>query len=268
MPALALSTPPVIILAGGLGTRLQPVLRDRPKGLARIGSDAFLEIQIRLLRRQGFGQFVLCVGHRARQIQSALGDGRRLGVRIHYSVEQGGLLGTAGALKQAERWFAPRGLVLNGDTYFDINYARFVKSHERQRRRLRGVVASLAVGRAKAGAQCGAVELDMNSRLVKRFEEKREPSPVAPTWFNGGAYVLERKLLDFVAADKSCSLEREVFPRLLADGKLVAAMTSKKPFFDIGTPDGLDRFRAFYLANAESGNNDACDQPCSSTATA
>jgi mannose-1-phosphate guanylyltransferase len=208
------------------------------------------------------------VGHRAQQIESALGDGRQLGVRIHYSVEQGGLLGTAGALKQAERWFAPRALVLNGDTYFNINHARFVKSHERRRRCLRGVVASLAVGRAEAGAQCGAVELDMNSRLVKRFEEKREPSPGAPAWFNGGAYVLERELLDCVAAHKSCSLEREVFPRLLADGKLVAALASKKPFFDIGTPSGLERFRAFYLANPESGNNDACDQPCSSTATA
>jgi NDP-sugar pyrophosphorylase family protein len=177
-------------------------------------------------------------------------------------------LGTAGALKQAERWFAPRALVLNGDTYFNINYARFVRSHERQQRRLKGVVASLAIGRAERGSQCGAIELDRNSRLVKRFEEKREPSPDAFAWFNGGAYVLEGELLDYVAAHKSCSLERDVFPRLLADGKLVAAMTSSKPFFDIGTPDGLERFRAFYLATPESGNNDACDQPCSSTATA
>jgi NDP-sugar pyrophosphorylase family protein len=220
------------------------------------------------LRRQGFEQFVLCVGHRAQQIQSALGDGRQLGVRIDYSVEQGGLLGTAGALKQAERWFAPRALVLNGDTYFGIDYARLVKSHERQRRRLRSVVASLAVARAEARSQCGAVVLERNSRLVKRFQEKKEPLPGVPAWFNGGAYVLERRLLDYVTVHKSCSLEREVFPRLLADGKLIAAMASRKPFFDIGTPDGLDRFRAFYLASPESGNNDACDQPCSSTATA
>ena len=55
---------------------------------------------------------------------------------------------------------------------------------------------------------------------------------------------------------------------ILHRGKLVAAMTSKKPFFDIGTPDGLEHFRAFYLATPESGNNDACEHLCSSTATA
>jgi NDP-sugar pyrophosphorylase family protein len=260
--------PPAIILAGGLGTRLQPVLPDRPKGLARIGSDSFLRIQIRLLRGQGFRQFVLCVGHRAQQVQSALGDGRKLGVGIEYSVEEGGLLGTAGALRQAARWFAPRALVLNGDTYFNINYARFVNSHERQRRRFRDVVASLVVARAEAASQCGAVELDVKSRLVKCFEEKRAQPVGGAVWFNGGAYVLERQVLDGVTPKKPCSLEREVFPRLLADGKLIAAMGSKKLFFDIGTPDGLERFRAFYLATTQSGSHDACDPPCSSTATA
>ena len=177
-------------------------------------------------------------------------------------------MGTAGALRQAERWFAPRALVLNGDTYFNINYARFIKSHLRQRRRFRGVVASLVVGRAEAGSQCGSVELDIKSRLVKRFEEKPERVVGGPAWFNGGAYVLEREMFDYVPPHKPCSLEREVFPRLLGDGKLIAAMSSKKPFFDIGTPEGLDRFRAFYLATPGSGTHNACDQPCSSTVTA
>src|SRR5438067_1235307 len=108
MRAAKLASLPAIILAGGLGTRLRPVLRDRPKGLAPIGPRSFLETQIRLLRRHGVRQFVLCVGHRAELIQAALEDGRQLGVRIDYSVEQGRLLGTAGALKQAERWFTPR----------------------------------------------------------------------------------------------------------------------------------------------------------------
>src|SRR5437773_2245856 len=97
-----LSDIPVVILAGGLGTRLRAVLPGQPKGLAPIGEQSFLEIQIQLLRDQGARHFVLCVGYLADQIRTTLGDGTRLGVRIDYSIEADRLLGTAGALKLAE----------------------------------------------------------------------------------------------------------------------------------------------------------------------
>src|SRR5438477_10610039 len=117
-----LSQVPVVILAGGLGTRLRPVLSDRPKGLAPVGERPFLEIQIELLRAQGARRFVLCVGHLAGQIEAYFGNGGRCGVRIDYSIEGEQLLGTGGALKLAERFFQPRALVLNGDTYLAVDY--------------------------------------------------------------------------------------------------------------------------------------------------
>src|SRR5262249_41662980 len=101
---------PVVILCGGLGTRLRPVLADVPKGLAPVGDRPFLEIQLELLRGQGARRFVLCVGHLAGQIRQTFGDGGRWGVRIDYSVEGDRLLGTGGALKLAERFFRPRAL--------------------------------------------------------------------------------------------------------------------------------------------------------------
>ena len=84
LPALAEC--PVMILAGGLGTRLKSVVSDRPKGLAPVGDQPFLEIQICLLRDQGARRFVLCVGHGAAQICDCLGDGSRLGVQLEYSL--------------------------------------------------------------------------------------------------------------------------------------------------------------------------------------
>jgi NDP-sugar pyrophosphorylase family protein len=81
-----LADTPVVILAGGLGTRLRAAVGDRPKGLAAVGDRTFLEIQIGLLRDQGARRFVLCIGHRAEQIREALGNGGELGVRIDYSV--------------------------------------------------------------------------------------------------------------------------------------------------------------------------------------
>jgi len=240
-----LSQTPVLILAGGLGTRLKPVLPDRPKGLAPIGTYSFLEIQIRLLRRQGARRFVLCVGYLADQIQSALGDGHSLGVQIEYSVEpEGRLLGTAGALKKAERYFAPHALVLNGDTYFAIDYAAFLQHHLAQRQQ-RNANATLALTRLSERERYGNVVLDPSGQTIRAFREKNAVE--ASGWVSGGAYVIDRALLDHIPRDQPCSLEREVFPRVLAGGHVLAAMTCADPFFDIGTPDAWKQFVTHYL---------------------
>ncbi|NDH07349.1 nucleotidyl transferase, partial [bacterium] len=92
-----LSKIPVLILAGGLGTRLRSVVADKPKALAPIMGKPFLEIQIELLKDQGARHFVLCVGYLSQQIAETFGDGSRFGVRIDYSEEKDQLRGTAGA---------------------------------------------------------------------------------------------------------------------------------------------------------------------------
>ena len=246
---------PVIILAGGLGTRLRTVLSDRPKGLAPIGSRPFLQIQIELLRAQRARRFVLCVGHLAEHVQRTLGDGRRLGVRIDYSCEGDRLLGTAGALKRADRFFHPDALILNGDTYFALDYGRLVERHRTERRRA-GVLATIALARAPDACRYGSVTLDSSGFYVVGFAEKQTVAPGAVAWLNAGAYVVEREMIDRLAPDQPCSLEREAFPEVLRSGGRIAALTSEEPFFDIGTPEGLATFAAFYA-----GLSGACQTP-------
>lgn len=235
---------PVIILAGGLGSRLTPMLPDRPKGLAPIECQPFLEILICLLRRQGAKRFVLCLGHRSEQIQSYFGDGERLGVKIEYSVEEEQLLGTAGALKQAEQFFQPRALVVNGDTYFDLNYSRLVRFHLEQRD-LSGAFATLALAQVCDASSFGTVTLDLSGQYIQDFQEK-SPLEHGPGWINGGVYVMEKALLEFIPQGEVCSLERDVFPKILNAGKKLAARTAQRRFFDIGTPERLEEFRAFW----------------------
>ena len=255
-----LASVPVVILAGGLGTRLQPALPELPKGLAPIGGDPFLGLQIQLLREQGARRFVLCVGHRAEQIQAALGDGRRWNVRIDYSVERAGLLGTGGALKLAEPFFSPRALVLNGDTYFALDYARFLRRHLRELER-EPPVATIAVARAGDARSCGRTRLDPAGSSVVAFEEKRAGAPEMGGWLNGGAYVIEREVLELLAANRVYSLEREVFPRLLRLGMRVAVVRSSRPFYDIGTPQRLDRFRRLRSARGRERARKAASSP-------
>lgn len=236
---------PVVILAGGMGTRLRDVLPDRPKGLAMIGSQPFLEIQLELLYEQGARHFVFCVGHFGDMIQEYFGDGRRWDVRIDYSVEGDRLLGTGGALKRAERFFAPRALVLNGDTFFAMDYNALVQRHLEERR-YGDVPATLALAHAPDTARYGHVLLDQSGRHLRGFAEKPAQGNGDGGWLSAGAYVIERTLLDEIPADRPCSLERDVFPQALAAGRRLAALTCSQLFFDIGTPGGLQAFADYY----------------------
>ena len=226
---------PVIVLCGGLGTRLRPAVADRPKALAPVGERSFLAVQLELLRARGARHFVLCVGHMAGQIEAAFGDGSALGVRIDYSRDGATLLGTAGALKRAERHFAPAALVVNGDTYIDVDLARLARVHSDARER--GGVATLTLARVTDASRFGTVEVEGD-----RVTGFREKAAGTGGWVNAGVYVISRELLARVPTDEAVSLERDVFPAALRDGLTLAAYPQDESFTDIGTPDD---FRAF-----------------------
>ena len=223
---------PVIVLCGGLGTRLRSAVADRPKALAPVGDSSFLAVQLELLRDRGARHFVLCVGHMAEQIEAAFGDGSALGVRIDYSRDGEKLLGTGGALKRAEHFFAPAALVVNGDTYIDVDLTRLVRTHATC-----GAVATLTLARVPDASRYGTVEVE--GARVTGFREK---AAGAEGWVNAGVYMIERELLARVPVGKVVSLERDVFPAALRDGLTLAAFEQDESFTDIGTPDD---FRAF-----------------------
>lgn len=231
---------PVIVLCGGLGTRLRAAVGDRPKALAPVGGgQPFLEVQLELLRARGARHFVLCVGHMADQIEAAFGDGSSMGVRIDYVRDGEKLLGTAGALKRAERFFAPAALVVNGDTYIDVNLQRLASEHVSARER--GAVATLTLARVPDAGRFGTVAFA--GARVTHFCEK-EAGAARDGWVNAGVYVIERELLERVPFGEVVSLERDVFPAALHDGLLLAAFPQDAGFHDIGTPDALREFVA------------------------
>jgi NDP-sugar pyrophosphorylase family protein len=226
---------PVVVLCGGLGTRLRPAVVDRPKALAPVGEGTFLALQLELLRECGARHFVLCVGHMAEQIEAAFGDGSAFGVRIDYSRDGAKLLGTGGALKRAEAFCNPAAVVVNGDTYIDVDLAQLVRVHSSARER--GAVATLTLARMPDTSRYGAVEVAGN-----RVTDFREKVGAANEWVNAGVYVIERALLEYIPAGEATSLERAVFPKVLRNGLMLAAFTQEKRFTDIGTPE---EFRAF-----------------------
>jgi NDP-sugar pyrophosphorylase family protein len=222
---------PAVLLVGGMGTRLQPVLPSTPKPLAPVGEVPFLELLVLQVRSQGIRHLVLCTGHRAEQIEDAFGDGRKWDVAIHYSRESEPL-GTAGALKFAKRLLMPCAefLVMNGDSFLDFDLRRLQLFH-----RQHGGLVSMAVRRVPDTSRYGTVLLDTDQRVIG-FSEKKNTA--APGIVNGGVYLFKRTVLEHIP-DGPASLEKDIFPRLLEYG--VYAAEEHGLFIDIGTPEDYAR---------------------------
>jgi len=226
-------TVPVVILCGGLGTRLRSEVSDRPKALAPVGEKPFLQLQIEALRDTGATRFVLCVGHMADHIEAAFGDGSALGVRVDYSRDGDTLLGTGGALKRAENVFDPVAVVVNGDTHLAVDLVALVRAHQAS-----GCAATLTLSRVPDASRFGTVEV--NGSRVLDFHEKAATG--GPGLVNAGAYAISRELLARIPAGEVTSLERDVFPGALRAGVPLGAFVLEGAFTDIGTPDS---YRAF-----------------------
>lgn len=240
---------PAVLLVGGMGTRLRPVLPSTPKPLAPVGDAPFLELLVLQLRSQGVRHLVMSTGHRADQIEEEFGDGRKWNVEIAYSRESHPL-GTAGAVKFAENFLldATDFLVMNGDSFLEFDFPEFLRFH-----REHNGVASMAVRRVPDASRYGTAELDAHQKVVG-FCEKRNTG--APGIVNGGVYLFSRNVLQHLPKGPA-SLEKDIFPRLLEYG--VYAAEQDGMFIDIGTPEDYARAqtlrRSLYQAAQNHGQS-------------
>ncbi len=223
-----------VLLVGGMGKRLRSVVPSTPKPLALVGDRSFLELLVRQLRHQGIRRLVMCSGYLADQIENTFGDGSAWGVSIEYSREQQPL-GTAGAVRLAQPHVreASEFLVMNGDSFLEVDFARLVHFH-----RERGALASMAVVPVQNAQRYGTVRVDSGGR-VRGFTEKTGAD--APGLVNAGVYVFGRAIFEHIPAGPA-SLEKDVFPRILELG--VYALEQRGMFIDIGTPEDYARAQA------------------------
>lgn len=228
----------VVVLCGGLGTRLRGIVADRPKVLAPVGGTPFLDHLLAHLRRQGYRDVILSTGYLGEQVAAFVEDGARWDLRVR-CVREPAPLGTGGALRFAadEAGLAAPFLALNGDTFFSGDLSRLEAFH-----RERAAVASLALVRVEKAMRYGTVEVEEESGAVAAFREK-EAGREGPAWINAGAYVLGPALLAAISPGRNVSLERDVFPRWIGRG-LFARPFPAATFLDIGTPQDFARAEA------------------------
>ena len=221
---------------GGMGTRLRSVLPDTPKPLAAVGNKSFLDLLVRQLQYQGIVQLVMCTGYMANQIENEFGDGRAWNVVIDYSREPQAV-GTAGAVKLATRYLRdlPDFLVINGDTFLEIDYRHLIRFH-----REHGGLVSMAVVEVDNAARYGTVHMRPDGRVTGFVEKSGRESAGL---INAGIYVFSNPVLDHIPNVPS-GLERDVFPQLLDQG--VYALEHHGMFIDIGTPEDYEHAQRLY----------------------
>ncbi len=178
-----------VLLVGGLGTRLRSAVPLLPKALASVGERPFLELLVRQLGAQGIHRLVLCTGYLSEQIEDMFEGGGDLGATIEYSRESSPM-GTGGALKLAQRYLQDESefLVLNGDSFLEIDFGRLVDFH-----RQRGGVATLALVPVPNASRYGTVQIAGDGRVLG-FAEKAGHN--VPGTINAGVYIFDRAVFD------------------------------------------------------------------------
>lgn len=223
---------PVAILAGGLATRLRPATLTIPKSLVSIAGEPFIAHQLRLLRREGVGRVVMCVGYLGEMVRDFIGDGRRFGLDVVYSFDGEALLGTGGALRQALPLLGNRFFVLYGDTYLDVTFAPILVAFERS-----DAPALMAVFRNNGRWDTSNVSFD--GHFVRY--NKRCPTPDMKYIDYGLGILTENALLEHEEKTQQKGKEAfdlaDVYERLAASGQL-AGYEALRRFYEIGTPEG------------------------------
>ena len=225
-----------VILAGGLGTRLRAAVSDRPKVLADVAGQPFLERIFEQLSRFGIRKAVVCTGYMAEQIEH-LYPASFKDLAISYSREHA-LLGTAGAVRFAlEHITTDRALVLNGDSFCDFEYAAFKSFHE-----AKDADASLLLTYVDDCFRYGSVVLDVNGK-VESFIEKSGAGGAG--FINAGVYMMERALIKEIPPGRVLSLEKDIFPKWI--GRPFFGHASNAPMFiDIGTPQSFHHAQSLF----------------------
>ncbi len=223
-----------LILVGGAGTRLRPVLAQLNKPMAPVAGRPFLEYLFLQLKKREVEEVTLCVGYKADLIQSYFGTGDRWGMRVSYSYETD-FRGTAGALKLAENLIHEENFfVMNGDSLFDIELHALMHYHRDMK-----ATATLALAHVDDTQRYGAVGLNELGRIVS-FIEKRQGKTEG--LINGGVYAFARKMLEFIPGGQPVSLEQDILPGLIERG--LYGLPSKGYFVDIGVPTDYMRLQS------------------------
>jgi len=225
----------VVLLCGGIGSRLATIVNDRPKPMAKINQQPFLDILIDYFAGFGFRRFVLCTGHMSEVIQEYYNQ-KSSSLEFIVSDEKSPL-GTAGCIKNAQKFIQSESFfVANGDSFCSVNLFEFCNFHLSKQS-----LMTMAVTESEETGNGGLVRFD-NSQKIVSFEEKIVQCQKG--YINTGLYLFRKNILSLIPEHTKYSLEYNLFPRLT--NKNSFAFICREELIDIGTPERYARAKRLF----------------------
>jgi len=224
-----------VILAGGLGTRLQPYTTFLPKPMLPLGEKPILEHLIEWTRKNGVKSIVLCVSYLRKTIEDYFEDGKRFGVSIEYAVSDKPLA-TAGQLKTAEKFIDDTFVCMYGDSIFDFSLRNMIKQHQQKK-----AFVTMSLYEYKTNLAYGVIETAKNGKVLS-WNEK----PEIKANINMGCYVMEPKVMDLIPKNKPYGMD-DVIKKAMIRKKLINSFVTKKGFTDIGNKTTYKKANQEYL---------------------
>lgn len=211
-----------VILAGGLGTRLQPYTTFVPKPMLPLGEKPLLEHLIEWLRKNGIKSTVLCVSYLRKTIEDYFEDGERFGMEIEYAIASKPLA-TAGQLKTAEKFIDKSFVCVYGDSIFDFDLKTMINQHLKKKSFI-----TMSLYEYRTRLNYGVIETTKNGRVIG-WNEK----PEIKANINIGCYVMEPQVFDLIPSNKPYGMD-DVIKKAILRKKVVNSFLTKKGFMDIG----------------------------------
>jgi dTDP-glucose pyrophosphorylase len=226
----------VVLMVGGLGTRLRPLTENIPKPMLKVGDKPILETIVLNFKKYGFTDIVMCVNYKSHVIEEHFGDGSNFGIKIEYIYEKE-RMGTAGALsllssKPTEPFF-----VMNGDLLTKVNFEHLLNHHVSN-----GSIATMCLRKYEYDIPYGVVNLNSDKNIIS-IEEK----PQYSYFINGGIYLINPEVLNNIPENQFFDMP-SLFEVLLKNDKMCGSYIIKEYWLDIG------RLSDYEKANHEYGN--------------
>lgn len=228
----------VVVLLGGLGTRLREVTLDTPKPMIDINGYPFFYYQMELMKWYGFRKFLFLVGYKGSIVEDYFGDGEKFGVKIEYSYDGDKLLGTGGAVRNALEFLEEDFLIIYGDSYMDINYEEVIYNYNvlKDTENKKGL---MTVFKNNNSFDKSNVVYKNNSLLC--YDKMNITSDMH--YIDYGVSVLDRSVIEAVPKGQTVDLAG-VFTSLVKN-KEMAGVEVRNRFYEIGTPSSLKEFRKY-----------------------
>jgi mannose-1-phosphate guanylyltransferase len=230
-----------VVLAGGLGTRLRPLTYVMPKAMLPVGDRPIIEHIITYLKRSSMiDEIVIATAYLGKYIEDYLNEGEDWDITIQYARGKRPL-DTAGQLKTAESFIDETFVLMNGDILIEVVIAEIVQFHK-----TKGGIGTVALKPYSFPVKYGIIDVSAEDQIME-WREK----PNLQLTMNIGLYVLEPQIFDYIPPDRPVSLEREIFPSIIASGEKLYGFKTETNYLDIGDLESLDKAHHEFLSKFE-----------------